>query len=132
MEEQFIRRTTAFLAREKGLDFELDRGDNCTCYYIKKTEGFHEDYVTPYHVHSQFPDRKVYLFAPTQARLQRWLREKHNIQVYVHSHTKNGDGIYRDYVVYVNELTINDARDEEFQTYESALEVGLQTALEMI
>jgi hypothetical protein len=69
---------------------------------------------------------------PTQSRVARWLREIHNIQVYSYSNTKNGDGVYRDYVVHVNEKSINDARDEEFQTYEEGMEVGLQVALEMI
>lgn len=70
--------------------------------------------------------------APTQSLLQRWLREIHNIQVYCYSHTKNGEGKYRDYVVYVNDNVLNDPRDEDYQTYEEALEVGLQFALEMI
>lgn len=70
--------------------------------------------------------------APTQSLLQRWLREVHNIQVHCHSNTKDGKGKYRDYVAYINERAINDPRDEEFDAYESALEVGLQVALEMI
>jgi hypothetical protein len=67
--------------------------------------------------------------APTQSLLVRWLREVHNIQVYCYSSTKNGEGIYRDYVVHVNEISINDARDEEFQTYEEAMEAGLKIVL---
>lgn len=70
--------------------------------------------------------------APTQSVVQRWLREVHNIQVYCYSSTKNGDGVYRDYVVHVNERSINDARDNEFQTYEEGMEIGLQIALKMI
>jgi len=69
---------------------------------------------------------------PTQAVLARWLREVHNIQVYVSSQTVNGNGKYRDYVAHVNNREINDARDEEFQTYEEAMEVGLLIALEEI
>jgi len=69
---------------------------------------------------------------PTQAVLARWLREVHNIQVYVSSQTVNGNGKYRDYVAHVNNREINDARDEEFQTYEEAMEVGLLVALEEI
>jgi len=69
---------------------------------------------------------------PTQAVLARWLREIHNIQVYVSSQTVNGNGKYRDYVAHVNNREINDARDEEFQTYEEAMEVGLLVALEEI
>jgi hypothetical protein len=70
--------------------------------------------------------------APTQALLAKWLREVHNIQVYVNSHTKDGDGKYRDYVAHVNNREINDARDTEFQTYEEAMEVGLKAALSEI
>jgi len=70
--------------------------------------------------------------APTQTLLARWLREVHNIQVYVNSQTKDGNGKYRDYVAHVNGKEINDPRDSEFQTYEEAMEVGLYVALEGI
>jgi hypothetical protein len=66
--------------------------------------------------------------APIQAIIQRWLREEHNIQVWASSHTTNGKK-YIDYVAYVNGTAINDARDQEYQTYESALEEGLFFAL---
>jgi hypothetical protein len=82
---------------------------------------------------ADYSNKNFIMYArPTQSVLQRWLREVHNIQVYCYSHTKNGNGVYRDYVVRVNETPINDARDEEFQTYEEAMEIGLQHALEMI
>jgi len=73
--------------------------------------------------------------APTQSLLAKWLRDAHDIQVYAYSHTIRdphppmGTAKYRDYVVYVNEKAINDARDEEYQTYEQALEAGLKYAL---
>jgi hypothetical protein len=35
-------------------------------------------------------------------------------------------------VVHINGQSMNDARDEEYQTYEEAMEVGLEMALEMI
>lgn len=70
--------------------------------------------------------------APTQALLARWLREVHNIQVYVNSQTKDGNGKYRDYVAHVNGREVNDARDSEYQTYEEAMEAGLQYALNLI
>jgi len=70
-------------------------------------------------------------YAPTQSLLQKWLREKYNMQVFCYSHTlKNGK--YGDYVISFNGIYLNDARDEEFQTYEEALEVGLQYALNRI
>jgi len=73
--------------------------------------------------------------APTQSLLAKYLRDFHDIQVYAYSHTIHdphppmGTAKYRDYVVYVNEKAINDARDEEYQTYEAALEAGLKYAL---
>jgi len=67
--------------------------------------------------------------APTQTELQRWLREEKNIQVYARSHTKK-NGKWGDYIALVDNFEINDARDEEFQKYEDALEVGLEYALE--
>jgi hypothetical protein len=67
--------------------------------------------------------------APTQSLLARWLREVHNIQVYVYSHTKDANGKYRDYIANINGKEINDPRDSEFQTYEEAMEFGLYVAL---
>jgi hypothetical protein len=73
--------------------------------------------------------------APTQSLLAKWLRDVHDIQVYAYSHTirnanpKMGTAKYKDYVAHVNEKEINDARDEEYQTYEAALEAGLKYAL---
>ena len=86
---------------------------------------------------------------PTQALLARWLRDAHGIQVYAVSGTLSGtvDGKrkYKDYVAHVcigssrdNEVgrviqtAINDARDEEYQTYEAAMEAGLQYALKQL
>lgn len=70
--------------------------------------------------------------APTQSLLAKWLREVHNLQVYCYSNTHNSKCEWRDYVVYINMVALNDARDEEFQSYEEAFEIGLQVALERI
>ena len=69
--------------------------------------------------------------APTQSLLQKWLREIHGIQVYVYSSTIRL-GKYSDYVIHINEKSLNDARDEEYQIYEDAFEVGLREALKII
>lgn len=88
------------------------------------------DYFRNFDTGSDYSNKNYTMYArPTQAVLARWLREAHNIQVYVNSQTKDGNGKYRDYVAHVNNREINDARDEEFQTYEEALEVGLVIAL---
>ena len=133
--ETYVKLETATLAREKGLDTELDLGSNCICYNK-------DGHRVCYHVHFNYPDRDEYIYAPTQSFLANWLREKYQIQVYAVSGTTNGKK-YRDYVGHVcpapikNKLSVlntsvNDPRDEEFQTYEEAMEVALQIALEMI
>lgn len=78
-----------------------------------------------------YPSRFVKVGRPTQSTVQKWLREEHNIQVYAKSNIKI-DGVWTNYVVYVDTTPMNDPRDEEFQTYEEALEVGLQIALETL
>jgi hypothetical protein len=148
MKEQLINFETAKLAKLKGFNVYVehmqtyfshemwdkylypnsDIGDFQYSETAKRTKdiGFalNENYPVPFY--------EPYYMCPTQSFLQKWLREVHGIQVYVYSHTKNGKGEYRDYVAYVNETAINDARDEDFQSYEEALEAGLVKALNMI
>lgn len=109
MIEKLVSFETGKLAREKGFDVHI-----CRC------GGFPDCICDGTDIN------------PTQSLLQKWLRDTRNIQVYCFSTTKNGEGKYRDYVVHVNENILNDSRDEEYQTYEEALEAGLQFALEMI
>jgi hypothetical protein len=80
-----------------------------------------------------YSNKKYKMYAdPTQALVARWLREVHGIQVYVDSRTKNGENKWRDYVVYINGAQLNDPRDEEYDTYEKAMEFGLYNALTQI
>ena len=115
--EKLVELETARLAQQKGFDLHV-----CRC--------------------GGYPECICYDMRPTQSILQRWLREVHNIQVYVVSGTTNGKK-YRDYVghvcpapteigIGVISTAINDPRDEEYQTYEEALEAALLTALELI
>ncbi len=81
--------------------------------FVKKGHFFNEDIIIP-----------------TQSLLQRWLREVHNIQVYASSATINMLGKYRDYIFTVNGKS-SDHRDG-YDTYEEALEKGLQEGLKLI
>jgi GDP-D-mannose dehydratase len=124
--EKHITRAVAKMAQKVGLDFELDFGSNCPCYHIKKTTGFDKDYVVPYHVHLQYPDREKYLFAPTQSFFQRWLREVHNIHIGI-DFDSHGWGFF------ITEMDnpkadINWSNDN-YETYEGALEGGFKIAL---
>jgi hypothetical protein len=131
------------------IDREYPEGGGPFGYKKGELEGS-EGYFRNFDPGADFSNKNYIMYArPTQSVLQRWLREVHNIQVYVVSGTLSGtvDGVrkYKDYVVHIcvassrdNEVgrvfqtAINDARDEEFQTYEEAMEVGLQHALEML
>ena len=74
--------------------------------------------------------------APTQSLLQKWLREVHNIEIYVHKFKPNGaypKGYYcvsRPLIHYSNEM--KDWIFTNFKTYEEALEVGLQEGLKLL
>lgn len=64
--------------------------------------------------------------APTQSLLQKWLREKHKLFVYVLDDDRIGK-----YYWGVSNL-FSSSENPDFNTYEEALEVGLQQALKFI
>jgi len=126
MVEKHISRQVAEIAKKKGLDFDLDFGSNCACYHINKTSGFNDDYVAPYHVHTQYPDRNEYLFAPTQSYFQKWLREIHRVHVGVDYDFKG----WMFFITYIPNPSgeVNWGTDD-YDTYEEALEMGFKIAL---
>jgi hypothetical protein len=136
MIERHISKQTAKMAKKKGLDLDLDLGDNCACYFIKTPPGYGDDYVLFYHVHTQYPDRKRYLFAPTQGYFQKWLREEHKIIVISNYEYFDDDKRFFFQIYYgKNERYFNEIheRDKEyFITYEDALEAGFKIVLKEI
>lgn len=128
MKDTYIKFETAKLAKEKGIivgeygtSHFFENGGTARQIRYPGDEGI-GDYI----------DEENGYLRPTQSQLQTWLRDKHNIQVYVYSATVNMAKKYRDYVAYVNLRAINDARDEQYQTYEEALEVALLEGLKLI
>jgi hypothetical protein len=68
----------------------------------------------------------IYYSAPTQSLLQKWLREVHNIEVFVKSEWKNKTKIgfyFGCENIYSKPI---------YKNYEEALEAGLQEALKLI
>ena len=142
MKEQLINFETAKLAKEKGFNVETLHFycKNRTCDYIK----------TPYKYSFEVNANQETLIngeidnfgygitwsAPTQSLLQKWLREVHNIEIYVHKFKPNGaypKGYYcvsRPLIHYSNEM--KDWIFTNFKTYEEALEVGLQEGLKLL
>ena len=113
MKEELITYDTAVLAKEKGFNIYGFQNYNRRGNLKHRMMGV-----------AEYP-------APTQALLQRWLREEHKILVEsLYSYSAN-DYIpkvgklneYQDYIIYTN---------MSFKTYEEALEIGLQEALKLI
>lgn len=125
MREQIVSFETAKLAKEKG--FKIVGG----------TFGFKDKFYeieTQSIKYSGCRERKItkdLIFAPTQTFLQKWLRDRQNIDLSVITeeyriyaccldiYTKDGEGEYSDWWT-------------GFKTYEQALEKGLVEALNLI
>jgi hypothetical protein len=85
---------------------------------------------------SDLKDRaKVSYCAPTQSLIQKWLRDEHRIYVTVSS-IEDGEVILFDYSIKQKSqiFGFSEIRTklEEFKTYEEALEVGIEKALNLI
>lgn len=62
--------------------------------------------------------------------LQQWLREVHNIQVYVYSTTLYMNNQYKDYVYNIDGNNLDTRKG--FDKYEEALEEALKQSLQLI
>lgn len=132
MKETLISFQVAKLAKEKG--FKL----NCTCYYEVYPEGplryklFTEEDEDTTYVNEK---SDVRFASVTQSLLQKWLREVHNICIYVTTTTLG------DFAVFITDtFNLNLVRNNNLYnnaayvgyTYEEVLEVGLLEALKLI
>lgn len=125
MKEQLITFETAKLAKERGFD---DVRTNHLPYML---EGDDEGCI------GASIYCKVYANCCTQSFLQKWLREVHNIDVFI-----NRDGMFKkeSYCIFIHDNIKDISRlrplDNDvfsgYSTYEEALEVGLQEALKLV
>ena len=138
MNEQIISYEIAIIASEKGFDI------NCCMYYAKGNS----EYAIFHDINLLQSDIIVeeYYFAPTQSLLQKWLREVHKIDVIITFEPIDDSTVaYVWNVLYLKENGGKKAYDwhhiicsfsEEimcwYDTYEEALEEGLQVALKLI
>ena len=154
MEEQLISFETAKLAKKKGFNIrcrnwfggngsEQDSTSYDTVFY------WHKNY--PYNFES--PESHGYS-RPTQSLLQKWLREKHNIHIEINGMNRQLPFNHCYYIILrgINfELILDNESDGNwypilsnrhnndestgymvFDTFEEALEIGLQEALELV
>lgn len=127
MEEQLVKFETAKLAKEKGFNWQCENvfyenGEAVTLPYYG---GGGSGSVGNFEV-EVFCDTDVLFTAPTQSLLQKWLREEHEIDLWCERFTTKEDWIWQ--CPKLNRITITDYHD----TFEEALEKGLQEALKLI
>lgn len=114
MEEELISLKTAKLAKEKGFDM---KSGFAFCIENNKVEETLYCYTKE--------EKHLYVARPTQGLLQKWLREKHDITLYID---------YREHhVCLYHIITDNDELlGNKTTNYEEALEQGLIKALKLI
>jgi hypothetical protein len=125
MQEQLINFETAKLAKEKGLCDYFENSPNNTQYI---PSFYSEDGINFEETEFQLEDCVILdrFYRPTQSLLQKWLREVHNIEIYVRSSV----GLYNK--KYWTTFLPNGCLENKNNTYEEALEVGLFEALKLI
>jgi hypothetical protein len=122
MQEQIIKYETAVLAKEKGFD------EKCSKVYVN------DGYLRDYHMINLSMNVINLYSAPTQALLQKWLREVHSIYVDVNSIVMlrdskrlfggNVNGNFKPLSSHIISCS--------YPTYEEALEQALIESLKMI
>ena len=136
MEDTLISFEVAILAKEKGFNkkvlFSYEYSDKKSFLYCggvlynssKNKYGYTENLEYNLYNHNSHKKLKVYS-APSQSLLQKWLREKHNIEVYIIPWIYNNKTVYDFFVNYEGE-------SRAYSTYELALESGLLEGLKLI
>ena len=130
MEDTRVTFETAKLAKEKGFD--------ALCYDAFNSKGNLYsngwcEYIYDNKVEIPFGSGVLEsqdILAPTQSLLAKWLREEHNIIVLVDY--EGIDGYYYKFYSYKEGNKNYDASDKNYNTYEEALEAGIQEALKLI
>jgi hypothetical protein len=122
MKDTLISFETAKLAKEKGFNWKVNN------YFQLKTisGGVFEEYLEDSNqdINSDFPQNALFS-RPSQSLLQKWLREKHNIEVYIIPWIYNNKTVYDFFVNYEGE-------SRAYSTYELALETSLIEGLKHI
>lgn len=139
MKEDLITYKTALLAKEKGFDeitefwWEIGSGDindgnKTPCLYSSPGNSLQNSTLMKEY---KYQDIRCGEFsAPTQALLQKWLREKHKIHVQPQKFFHNKG--FKIGKILISESSYNGPHGGKFDNYEEALEYGLKEALKLI
>ena len=138
MEEQLISFETAKLAKEKGFEefvsycYLKDKKLYGTYSLMNEDDSAFIDIMDGNELENHNSSDFDRYSAPTQSLLQKWLREKHHLIIIV-AYQYEYDSTSYSYWIYKenNSLPINQWVND-LNTYEEALEMGLQEALKLI
>lgn len=116
IEEEYISFETAKLAKEKGFDIPTRYGfsERGTLVRVDTSDNWNQD--------------KGFYSRPTQSLLARWLRGKYSKNVYVVM------SITEKYIFWVQDIhsLVKVKTTDLYDTYEEAMEDGLQEALKLL
>ena len=127
MTEEFVTLETAKLLKEKGF-----KEDVFTFYEVDCVEG---DMILSetYDESENFNEKNDCLSAPTQSLAQKWLRETKNIHICIYNCACGYELSKADNGTHIASSAYKGTNDGgEWDTYEEALEAGLQEALKLI
>lgn len=137
LKEKLISFETAILAKEKGFKNACDGFVNKDNEYIFMPDLLYPNNSEFSHNSEEDPEvvewkelMNTLVLAPTQSLLQKWLREVHEISIKIDDYYTNSR-VRFDY----NVCELGSQEDNPvgiFETYEEALEIGLQEALKQI
>jgi hypothetical protein len=127
MKEGIINFETAVLAKEKGFDEECSY-----CYGSPSTNFDYPKELTGRRSWNSVTLTK-FISAPTQSLLQRWLREVHNIDMYIRF-WDDSKTTYESIFRYIDKNKKNNTifKSTFYESYEEALEACLFEALKVI
>ena len=135
MTDTYVQLDTAILAESKGFkiytDYVYADRAHYTIYDSRNGDEITFEYKPPrvvYRFHLDQRDNRICI-APTQASLQTWLRDTHNIDVESRVHIANGTPFTKSYQIYINGIPPTSIM---YGSYEAALEAGLIYALHSI
>tara|TARA_R110001632_G_scaffold40980_1_gene102808 strand:+ start:1467 stop:1871 length:405 start_codon:yes stop_codon:yes gene_type:complete len=134
MKEQLITFDTAKLAKEKGFENKTPHKLRRDYYnHLGEINGDVTEYIKAY-VANKGLEKYNTIDAPSQSLLQKWLREEHKINV-ESNYLPNIQKYSCLYIPMRGKACISDRKyvsKLKFDTYEEALEEGLQEALKLI
>ena len=131
MKDQLIDFKTAVLAKDKGFNSSFyGRTINQNRWYFKEGVQCYWEWDSELESEEDFEeDTKDLIPHPTQSLLQKWLREEYNLTVFIVP-SPSPSGMMFTYQTYGK---LNPFEESNwFETYEQALEKGLQEALKII